>query len=97
MSETQTTEKQSRDSFRLILVIILQMVLGLTMFLKLGSDSIRFFIVLIPLIIITALLGAFCHSRGVDMKLYCAFAILTSSSCSTNCSGRYSTKRRHRI
>ena len=79
MSETQTTEKQSRDSFRLILVIILQMVLGLTMFLKLGSDSIRFFIVLIPLIIITALLGAFCHSRGVDMKLYCAFAVLTSA------------------
>ncbi|MCR5793921.1 MAG: FtsW/RodA/SpoVE family cell cycle protein [Solobacterium sp.] len=79
MSEIQTTEKQSRDSFRLILVIILQMILGLTMFLKLGSDSIRFFIVLIPLIVITALLGAFCHSRGVDMKLYCAFAVLTSA------------------
>lgn len=79
MSEIEINEKQSGDSFRLILVIILQMILGLTMFLKLGSDSIRFFIVLIPLIVVTALLGAFCHSRKADMKLYCAFAVLTSA------------------
>ena len=72
-------EETSDPGARYIVVpVILQFILGALVFVHSRSAGISYLYAMVPMLFLTALLGTYCYNRGSDMKLFAAFAVLTS-------------------
>ena len=73
-------EEETSDSGAgyIVAPVILQFILGALVFVHSRSAGVTYLYAMVPMLFLTALLGTYCYNRGSDMKLFAAFALLTS-------------------
>lgn len=70
--------RTSHGSFNIVAAIILELLVGLVLFLKIGMDAVMYLYTLVPILLLTAFLGTYAYNHDCDMRLYLAVMSLFS-------------------
>ena len=74
----EITVSREHGSSCIVISIVMELLLGLLTFIKISVDSIPFLTALVPLLLITALLGTYLYNHDADMKMFMSFSVLTA-------------------